>query len=154
MSADAVTGDQPRRSSQEAWYELLLRAYPAGYRAAHGAELIGTLMQASAPGQRIPSLREAVGLVIGGFTARARRAVESPTPWWAMACIWASSCYAGGAGSCDPAPPARPSPVMRTRDPHCPLSAQMTISDSLAADMGVSLRNLMARMGHDNERAA
>jgi hypothetical protein len=30
----------------------------------------------------------------------------------------------------------------------------MTISDSLAADMGVSLRNLMARMGHDNERAA
>lgn len=26
--------------------------------------------------------------------------------------------------------------------------------NTLAADMGVSLRNLMARMGHDNERAA
>ena len=26
--------------------------------------------------------------------------------------------------------------------------------DTLAADMGISLRNLMARMGHDNERAA
>ena len=26
--------------------------------------------------------------------------------------------------------------------------------NTLAADMGVSLKNLMARMGHDNERAA
>ena len=26
--------------------------------------------------------------------------------------------------------------------------------NSLAADMGVSLKNLLARMGHDNERAA
>jgi hypothetical protein len=83
MSADAVTGDRPRRSSLEAWHELLLRAYPSGYRDAHGAEIVGTLMEASVPDRRFPSLREAAGLLTGGFTARARRAVDNPTPWWA-----------------------------------------------------------------------
>ncbi|MBC6459179.1 hypothetical protein [Actinomadura sp. HBU206391] len=83
MSTDAVIEDKPRRSFLEAWYGLLLRTYPPGYRDAHGAELVGTLMEASAAGRRIPSLRETTGLAVAGFTARARRAADGPTRWWA-----------------------------------------------------------------------
>ncbi|GAA2435185.1 hypothetical protein GCM10010191_57260 [Actinomadura vinacea] len=64
-------------------YELLLRCYPAAYRAEHGAEIVGTLLAAAEPGRRVPPLREAAALVREGLTARARRTVEGPVPWWA-----------------------------------------------------------------------
>ncbi|GAA2072519.1 hypothetical protein [Actinomadura alba] len=83
MSAGTAAGGRPRRFPLETWYELLLRAYPAGYREAHGAEVVGTLLEASGPGRRLPSLRESAGLLVGGFTARARRVADGPTPWWA-----------------------------------------------------------------------
>ncbi|MFC5827693.1 hypothetical protein [Nonomuraea insulae] len=64
-------------------YRRLLRAYPKGYRAEHGEELIGTLMEAAGPGVRRPSLREALHLLAGGFTVRVRATRASGVPSWA-----------------------------------------------------------------------
>ncbi|GAA5066393.1 hypothetical protein HNP84_001147 [Thermocatellispora tengchongensis] len=62
-------------------YRRLLLAYPPGYRAAHGEELIGTLLETAAPGRATPPLAEAVALVHGGLRARAERAATGPA--WA-----------------------------------------------------------------------
>ncbi|QYC45516.1 hypothetical protein Nocox_39865 [Nonomuraea coxensis DSM 45129] len=64
-------------------YRRLLRAYPKEYRAEHGEELIGTLMEAARPGARRPSLRETLHLLAGGFTARVRATRASGVPPWA-----------------------------------------------------------------------
>lgn len=69
-------------SALESHYRRLLRAYPPAYRQAHGEEIIGTLLEASA-GRHLPSLREAAGLIGGGITARIRAATRHPVPWWA-----------------------------------------------------------------------
>ncbi|MGW6499987.1 hypothetical protein [Nonomuraea angiospora] len=63
-------------------YRRLLRAYPKEYRAEHGEELIGTLMEAARPGARRPSLRETLHLLAGGFTVRVRAARASGVPPW------------------------------------------------------------------------
>jgi hypothetical protein len=55
----------------ERCYRWLLRAYPGWYRRERGEEMLGTLLDASAPGQRWPSLRDARALIIGGFRVRA-----------------------------------------------------------------------------------
>jgi hypothetical protein len=52
-------------------YRLLLRAYPAWYRRERGEEMLGTLLEASPPGRRWPSLRDARALIMGGFRVRA-----------------------------------------------------------------------------------
>ena len=52
-------------------YRRLLRIYPATYRAERSDEIVDTLMQASAPGQRRPRARDAWALVAGGLRARA-----------------------------------------------------------------------------------
>ncbi|QBI53566.1 hypothetical protein [Streptomonospora litoralis] len=70
------------RTRLERRYELLLRSYPARYRAAHGAEIVGTLLEASESRRRLPAPREAFGLVRGGLAARARAAGDRPGPWW------------------------------------------------------------------------
>ncbi|HEX2313185.1 MAG TPA: hypothetical protein VHJ17_05605, partial [Thermomonospora sp.] len=80
MSAAAVPG--ARRTPLERSYRLLLRAYPAGYRARHGAEMLGMLMEISGP-RRLPPPRETWALLGGGLATRARRAVERPGAWWA-----------------------------------------------------------------------
>jgi hypothetical protein len=70
------------RDTAERRYRRLLRAYPAGYREAHGEEILGTLLEAS--GDRPwPSAREAAGLVGGGLTARVRARAAAPIAWWA-----------------------------------------------------------------------
>ncbi|GLY76062.1 hypothetical protein [Actinoallomurus iriomotensis] len=69
-------------SALESHYRRLMRAYPPAYRQAHGEEIIGTLLQASAD-RRLPSPREAAGLIGGGVTARMRAATEHPVAWWA-----------------------------------------------------------------------
>ncbi|GLY80532.1 hypothetical protein [Actinoallomurus iriomotensis] len=69
-------------SALESHYRRLLHAYPPAYRQAHGEEIIGTLLQASAD-RRLPSPREAAGLIGGGITARMRAATEHPVAWWA-----------------------------------------------------------------------
>jgi hypothetical protein len=58
-------------TSLERRYRRLLRAYPATYRRRRGDELLATLLEAAAPGQRYPTLRETLGLLGGGLSARA-----------------------------------------------------------------------------------
>jgi hypothetical protein len=48
----------------------LLRTYPAWYRRDRGGEMLGTLLEASPPGARWPSFRDALALVIGGLRVR------------------------------------------------------------------------------------
>jgi hypothetical protein len=62
-------------------YQRLLLVYPRSYRIAHGAELVGTLMEVSQPGQSVPESREVVGLVAGGLRSRARQ-LTTGTAWW------------------------------------------------------------------------
>jgi hypothetical protein len=71
-------------TSLERRYRRLLRAYPAAYRRRRGDELLATLLEAAAPGQRYPTPRETLGLVGGGLSARAGLA-GGCTPWslWA-----------------------------------------------------------------------
>ncbi len=52
---------------------LLLRAYPASYRAARGDELIATLLDTGGPDRAWPTWREAGALVFGGLRVRARQ---------------------------------------------------------------------------------
>ncbi len=52
-------------------YRLLLRAYPASYRAARGDELISTLLDTAEPDRAWPTWREARALVLAGLRVRA-----------------------------------------------------------------------------------
>ena len=54
----------------ERQYRLLLRAYPRRYRARRGEEIIGTLLDAAAPGQRRPSRADVADLLGGGVRER------------------------------------------------------------------------------------
>jgi len=58
---------------------LLLRAYPAAYRAERGAEMAATMLDVAAPGQRWPSLREAGGVLLGAARVRARSTSLAPS---------------------------------------------------------------------------
>jgi hypothetical protein len=49
----------------------LLRAYPRWYRRSRGEEMLATLLEASRPGQRWPSARDARALIMGGLRVRA-----------------------------------------------------------------------------------
>jgi hypothetical protein len=51
--------------------QLLLRAYPAGYRGIRGEEIIGTLLDVTPPERSWPRLRDVSGLIFGGLRARA-----------------------------------------------------------------------------------
>jgi hypothetical protein len=58
----------------------LLRAYPAWYRRDRAGEMLGTLLEASGPGQTWPSLRDARALVTGGLRVRG---------WtWSLSMLW------------------------------------------------------------------
>ncbi len=58
----------------------LLRAYPAWYRRDRGGEMLGTLLEASPPGARWPSFRDARALAIGGLRVRG---------WtWLLSMLW------------------------------------------------------------------
>jgi hypothetical protein len=58
----------------------LLRAYPARYRRDRAGEMLGTLLEASGPGQSWPSLRDARALVTGGLRVRG---------WtWSLSMLW------------------------------------------------------------------
>lgn len=53
---------------------LLLRFYPAAYRAHRGEEILGTLLETTRPGRGWPPAREVTSVIGGGL--RARRAVN------------------------------------------------------------------------------
>jgi len=58
----------------------LLRAYPAWYRRERSEEMLGTLLEASPPGRRWPTFRDARALVTGGLRARG---------WaWLLSMVW------------------------------------------------------------------
>ncbi len=66
----------------------LLRAYPAWYRRHRAGEMLGILLEASPPGARWPSFRDARALVIGGLRVRG---------WtWLISMLWVAL-GAGGA---------------------------------------------------------
>jgi hypothetical protein len=69
-------------------YRWLLRAYPAWYRRDRAAEMLATLLEASPPGRRWPSLRDARALVTGGLRVRAALL-------WCLSMVWAASGAAG-----------------------------------------------------------
>ncbi|MEU4644416.1 hypothetical protein [Micromonospora sp. NPDC023814] len=55
-------------------YHRLLRAYPAEYRRARGAEIVGTYLDLAGPGRRWPSPADAADLLRGGLRQRLRAA--------------------------------------------------------------------------------
>ncbi|MEV2267645.1 hypothetical protein [Nonomuraea africana] len=59
-------------------YRWLLKAYPYGYRADYGDELLDVLLDSAKPGQALPPLREAVPLVVGGIRTRIITAAQGP----------------------------------------------------------------------------
>ncbi|MEU7934965.1 hypothetical protein [Micromonospora echinofusca] len=61
-------------SELERRYHRLLRAYPAEYRRARGAEIVGTYLDLAGPGRRWPSPADAADLVRGGLRQRLRAA--------------------------------------------------------------------------------
>ena len=61
----------------------LLRAYPAWYRRDRAGEMLGTLLEASPPGARWPSFRDARALVTGGLRVRG---------WtWSLSMLWVAA---------------------------------------------------------------
>jgi hypothetical protein len=61
---------EPTEHALQRGYRRLLLAYPAEYRRARADEILGTLLDAAAPGQRRPTIREATALGLGGLRVR------------------------------------------------------------------------------------
>jgi hypothetical protein len=67
-------------SALERHCRWLLLAYPAWYRRERAGEMLGTLLEASPPGRRWPTFRDARALVIGSFRVRG---------WvWLLSMLW------------------------------------------------------------------
>lgn len=78
---DAGEGGGPEHGAwTERWYRVMLLGYPRPYRQRHGAELLGTLLEAH-PSRRLPSLRESAGLLDAGLLARLRGRLEQAPAW-------------------------------------------------------------------------
>ena len=61
-------------------YRWLLHAYPAWFRRERSAQMLGTLLAASPPSQKWPSVRDARALGIGGLRIRG---------WtWSLSMVW------------------------------------------------------------------
>lgn len=69
------TVQSPERSANTSMLERSarrwLRAYPPAYRAEHGGEIVGTLLDAASAGRAAMPLRDAYSLLIGGLRVRA-----------------------------------------------------------------------------------
>ncbi len=62
-----------RQQLHQRWHSLLLLAYPRAWRRERGAEIRTTLLEASqTQSGRLPALREAASLLVGGLRTRAR----------------------------------------------------------------------------------
>ncbi len=73
-------------------YRRLIAVYPTEYRRLRGEELIGTLLDAAAPGQRFPSPADVVDLTRGALRVRARgryRPALRDGAAWASPVAWA-----------------------------------------------------------------
>jgi hypothetical protein len=57
-------------SKLERRYRRLLLAYPRSYRKARGDEMLGTLLESSAPGRSQPTVKDTRALILGGLKLR------------------------------------------------------------------------------------
>lgn len=74
-------GDLPDRDAAlERRYLRLLRCYPPSHRELHGEEMLGVLVDAARPGQRVPGAAQTVNLAVCGLAIRGRRALAGG-PW-------------------------------------------------------------------------
>ena len=76
-------------------YRLLLKAYPADYRAMRGAEIVATLLDNARPGQRVPSLADAADIFGHAMRRRFSPDLEEAA---GLAAPWALALIAGLAG--------------------------------------------------------
>ncbi|MBW6438891.1 hypothetical protein KZ829_34690 [Actinoplanes hulinensis] len=88
----------------EVRYRRLLRAYPAGHRAAYEEEMVGVLMAGAEEGRRFPSPADAFDLLRAGLTVRLGRAFHTSrgTGWRDAAAVtglFTALALAGGAVS-------------------------------------------------------
>ncbi len=71
-----------RAERLECRYRRLLWAYPAGYRAERGDEIVGVLLDCAGPGRSRPSVGDALDLTRGGLATRFRRhGAGTRGPW-------------------------------------------------------------------------
>ena len=69
----AATGPTGKASRAETWFRLLVRAYPAGYRATREDETVGVLLEVHDQQGVRASVREAASLVRHGLALRVRQ---------------------------------------------------------------------------------
>ncbi|HZM80815.1 MAG TPA: hypothetical protein VFC19_34265 [Candidatus Limnocylindrales bacterium] len=85
----------PMMSPLERRYRLLLKAYPAEYRAVRGDEIVATLLDNARPGQRVPSPADVADIL--GHALR-RRFSPDLQEAAGLAAPWALALIAGVAG--------------------------------------------------------
>src|SRR5690349_7655803 len=77
-----TTSDWPQADpALERAYRLLLRAYPGSYRRRHEREIVTTLLEMAAPGQRRPGAAEVRHLIASGIRQRFRLPAKRPLVW-------------------------------------------------------------------------
>jgi hypothetical protein len=76
------TAQDRERAALERRYLRLLRCYPPGHRDVHREEMLGVLLAAARPGQRMPGLGQAVNLAACGLAIRARRVLSWLAGLW------------------------------------------------------------------------
>ncbi|WP_341718018.1 hypothetical protein QQG74_30205 [Micromonospora sp. FIMYZ51] len=78
-AADGSSADWPTADGRlERGYRRLLFAYPRRHRHRHGTELVTTLLEMAAPGQRHPRIGDALHLVASGLRLRFRLPAGRP----------------------------------------------------------------------------
>lgn len=83
-----TTSDWPQADpGLERAYHRLLRAYPRDYRRRHGAEVVTTLLEMAAPGQRRPDRADARHLIVSGLRHRFRLPAGRPLAWVAAVLV-------------------------------------------------------------------
>lgn len=96
MSASAkATRTLPAHVALERWYQRLLRAYPVGYRRAHGQEILATLMDSAEPGRRVLARADVVDLARGAL----RQWFRLPVGWSAVVTAVLSAVLLGTVGA-------------------------------------------------------
>lgn len=80
-------------SALERHCRWLLHVYPAWYRRERAGEMLGTLLEANAPGRNWPSLRDTLGLIVGGLRVRRPLAPCLSMLWAALGALGAGYNY-------------------------------------------------------------
>ncbi|MDI6105050.1 hypothetical protein QLQ12_41345 [Actinoplanes sp. NEAU-A12] len=93
------TSDWPRADpALERFYRRLLHAYPRAYRLQYGAEMVTTLLEMAAPGQRRPAAADIRHLLASGLRQRFRLPARRPLAWIAALLALLAGGALGAAG--------------------------------------------------------